>query len=82
MNVLGGAWRNWASRHRRPVNIALHAVGIPVKLAAVPAAILRWWLAALLLLAAGLGLQLLGHFVEGNRSGEELLFRRLFRQRR
>jgi uncharacterized membrane protein YGL010W len=80
MNVFARAWRRWASRHRSPTNIALHAVGIPAKLGAIPAAILGRWLLVPILFAVGLGLQFLGHYIEGSRSGEELLLRRVFRR--
>ena len=69
--------RRWFERHRRPVNLALHAVGIPAIIAAIPFAILQMWGWAALLFFGGYALQFLGHILEGNQSGEEQLFRRI-----
>jgi|GEM_PF-1145004 len=72
------AWRNWRSRHRHPANFALHAAGVPACfLAAPPLALLGFWAAAAMSFALGYAAQLVGHAVEGNRSGEEMLLRRL-----
>jgi len=73
--------RNWRGRHRNPVNFALHAAGIPATVAAVPLAVLGHWMLAAGLFVGGYALQFLGHVVEGNRSGEENLFRRLIGRR-
>ena len=70
-------WRNWLGRHRNATNLALHAAGVPMTVAAVPLALARQWLLAAGLFLGGYALQLLGHIVEGNRSGEEKLLRRL-----
>ena len=70
-------WRNWLGRHRNATNLTLHAAGVPMTVAALPLALMRQWLLAAGLFLAGYALQLLGHIVEGNRSGEEQLFRRL-----
>lgn len=72
------AWDNWYSRHRNRVNFALHAAGIPACFVAAPIFLLLarpWW--ALGLFVGGYALQFLGHAIEGNRSGEEMLARRL-----
>jgi uncharacterized membrane protein YGL010W len=68
---------NWFGRHRNRVNFALHMIGIPATVAAVPLAVLRLWIPAAALFVGGYALQFLGHVIEGNRSGEEDLFRRL-----
>ena len=78
MNIFHRVWRNWARRHRSRTNIALHAVGIPTKLAGVPAAIAGYYLLAVVLIVVGFGLQFLGHWIEGTRSGERMLVRRVF----
>jgi hypothetical protein len=69
---------NWKKRHRNRTSFWLHMVGIPSSFAAAPVllALGKWWL-ALAALAAGYAVQLLGHLIEGNRSGEEQLLRRL-----
>ena len=69
--------RNWLARHRHPGNFWLHMLGIPATLVAVPLAVTHHWAVAASLFVAGYALQLLGHILEGNRSGEELLLRRL-----
>jgi hypothetical protein len=70
--------RNWRRRHRNATNFWLHMLGIPASFVAAPAMLLlRQWLLAVLLLVAGYGLQVIGHLVEGNRSGEEMLLRRM-----
>jgi len=70
-------WRNWRNRHRSPTSFVLHATGIPLTVAAIPAALAEMWLLAVGLLVGGYGLQFVGHIVEGNRSGEEILLRRI-----
>jgi len=80
-----GAWvmmlkaaRNWRARHRNPTSFWLHMAGIPACFVAAPALLIlrQWWLAAGMFVA-GYGLQFIGHLVAGNRSGEEILLRRL-----
>jgi len=69
---------NWKKRHRNRTSFWLHMVGIPACFVAAPAlvALRKWWL-ALAAFASGYALQFLGHLIEGNRSGEEELVRRL-----
>jgi uncharacterized membrane protein YGL010W len=76
------ACQNWLSRHRNPVSLALHAVGIPATVAGVVLVLAQpaYWLLAAGLFVGGYALQFLGHAIEGNRSGEELLLRRLLRR--
>jgi len=75
---MGNPIANWMSRHRNPVNFWLHMAGIPACFVAAPVMLIlrQWWLAAGLFVAGYL-LQFAGHAVEGNRSGEEMLVRRL-----
>lgn len=82
-NRLGQAVANWRSRHQNPTSFWLHMVGIPACFVASPILlILRQWATAGWLFAAGYALQFLGHVIEGNRSGEEMLLRRLLGGRR
>ena len=69
---------NWRKRHRNPVSFWLHMVGIPACFVAAPILLIlgRGWL-ALAAFVGGYVLQFAGHLVEGNRSGEEELLRRL-----
>ena len=74
------ALNNWMSRHRHPVSFWLHMVGVPACFIGAPVmlAVEQWWLAGVLFVG-GYALQFMGHAIEGNRSGEEMLFRRIFR---
>ena len=73
-------WTNWKLRHQHPLSLWLHAVGIPLTLAAVGLAAVQlmhgqwdlWWRPAGLL-AAGYLLQWVGHRIEGNTMGELIL---------
>ncbi|MDY7010179.1 MAG: Mpo1-like protein [Planctomycetota bacterium] len=76
-------YSNWLSRHRNRTSFVLHMVGIPAAFVAAPvAAVMKCWLLAAGFFFGGYALQFLGHLIEGNRSGEEELIRRLFRRRR
>ncbi len=79
------AWLNsWFERHQHPLSLALHAVGIPMTIAALPLAgwqlaHSRWdlWWRPVLLIAVGYLLQWIGHVIEGNDMGEVILIKRL-----
>lgn len=80
--ALAGRFANWQKRHRNTTNFYLHALGIPACFLACPLLLVfQQWLLALGLFAAGYALQFLGHLVEGNRSGEEMLLRRILHKR-
>ena len=70
---------NWLSRHRDPANFWIHMLGIPATIVAVPLALTGYWTTAAAMFVAGYALQFIGHAVEGNRSGEAMLMRRLLR---
>ena len=73
-------WTHWKLRHQHPLSLWLHAVGIPLTLAAVVLAVVQlidgrwdlWWRPAALLVA-GYVLQWVGHRIEGNTMGELIL---------
>lgn len=67
----------WAVRHRNKINYALHLIGIPLTVAAIPLLITVSVSAAALALVGGYALQFAGHVVEGNKAGEQLLIERL-----
>ena len=69
---------NWLNRHKNYTSFWLHMMGIPACFLGAPLMLLcrHWWLAGALFVG-GYALQFIGHLVEGNRSGEELLLRRL-----
>ena len=77
--------RRWLERHRHPASRVLHAVGIPLTVAAVVLALVqlrddRWdlWWRPVLLLVLGYALQWIGHRIEGNDMGEVVLIKKLF----
>ncbi|MFB3892866.1 MAG: DUF962 domain-containing protein [Phycisphaerae bacterium] len=77
---MGNPISNWRRRHQNPISFWLHMVGIPACFVAAPVLlVLRQWWAALACFVGGYILQFVGHWVEGNRSGEEMLLRRLLR---
>ena len=69
---------NWLGRHKNRVNFALHMIGIPATIAAIPALVFHRWGLAIGLFIGGYALQFIGHAIEGNRSGEEEFLRKLF----
>ena len=80
MSPIRRAAADWISRHRHPVSFALHVVGIPACFVAAPVlAILRAWWPAGIAFVGGYVLQFVGHFIEGNASGEEILLRRILK---
>jgi len=70
--------RNWTLRHQHQASLALHIIGIPACFIAAPVLLIMqlWWLAAGAFVG-GYALQFIGHAIEGNQSGEEMLVRRL-----
>jgi hypothetical protein len=69
---------NWLERHKNPTSFWLHMIGIPACFLVTPVLLcLKEWLIAIAMFLGGYGLQFLGHLIEGNRSGEEILLRRI-----
>ncbi len=80
---MAGPLANWLSRHQNPMNFWLHMIAVPGCFVAAPVLLIRGqWLMALAMFVGGYAVQLLGHLVEGNRSGEEELLRRLLARKR
>ena len=76
-------FEDWLSRHRDPVSFWLHLFGIPACFVAAPILlILKQWVLAGALFVAGYAVQFIGHLIEGNQSGEEMLLRKIFRRNR
>lgn len=67
---------NWLARHRHPVNFALHLVGIPMTVVALPYLFVGSWLMALVLFVGGYLVQFIGHAIEGNDAGEVVLVKK------
>ena len=56
----------------------MHMIGVPACFVVMPILlVMQYWLLAILFFVAGYAIQIIGHLVEGNRSGEEMLIRRL-----
>ena len=73
-----GPLDGWLSRHRNATDFWMHMAAIPATFVApVLLATLGLWALAAAFFVAGYALQFAGHLVEGNRSGEENLIRRL-----
>lgn len=77
----------WLERHQHPVSRLLHALGIPLTLAAVGVAVWqlclwRWglWWRPVGLLAVGYLMQWVGHLIEGSPMGELMLLRRMVKR--
>ena len=71
----------WFARHAEPTCLALHVFGVPTCFVSAPLlAIVGLWKLAGLLFLAGYAAQFLGHVIQGDRSGEEMLVRRLLRR--
>ena len=69
---------DWRKRHRKLTNLWLHVVGIPACFLAAPVLLIcRQWQLALAAFLGGYILQFIGHFLEGNRSGERMLLDRI-----
>jgi len=75
---MGNPIANWRKRHRKAANFWLHMLGIGACFVAAPVlGIMRQPLEAVMIFVAGYALQFIGHLAEGNRSGEQLLLKRL-----
>ena len=68
--------RNWRERHQHPFNFAIHLVGIPLAVAALPLFFVEWYW-GVAALVGGYLLQWVGHLVEGNDVGEWAAIKRL-----
>ncbi|MFQ5491457.1 MAG: Mpo1-like protein [Phycisphaerae bacterium] len=79
------AWlHNWRQRHQHRVNLALHAVGIPMLAAGLILGLVqliqgRWdlWWRPVSLIAASYLIQWTGHRIEGNDVGEVIPIKKL-----
>lgn len=77
----------WFARHRSPLSLVLHAIGIPMTIVAAGQAIYmlaigdwaHWW-SPVTLVTVGYGLQWIGHRYEGNDMGEVILIKRMLRR--
>ena len=70
--------QNWLSRHQDPTSFWLHMIGVPACFVASPIFLtLHEWLLATALFIGGYALQFIGHLIQGDQSGEEMLVRKL-----
>ena len=77
LRVLSKAVHNWMERHQHPFNFAIHLIGIPVAVAAIPVFFLLPWYWGVAALFIGYALQFVGHAVEGNDVGEWAAIKRM-----
>lgn len=75
---MGNPFADWLKRHRNAANFWLHMMGMPACFVIAPVMLIlrQWWMAAAMF-TAGYMLQFVGHLVERNRSGEQMLLRRI-----
>lgn len=80
---------NWLERHRHPVSLVLHIIGIPptiVGVLLIPVYVVLLsipvFLFALACFVGGYALQFLGHAIDGTEVGEIVAIRRYFQRRR
>ncbi len=77
---MAGPLARWMSRHQDPTSFWLHMIGIPACFVAAPVLFIReQWLMGGAMFVAGYAIQFIGHLIEGNRSGEEELIRKIFK---
>jgi hypothetical protein len=75
-------YRNWRGRHQHIASYILHLFGIPACFVAAPILLaLKQWIVAGMFFVGGYILQFIGHWIEGNQSGEEILLRRILKRR-
>jgi uncharacterized membrane protein YGL010W len=67
---------NWLARHRHPFNFALHMIGIPMTVVALPYFFVGSWLLGAILFMGGYIVQFIGHAMEGNDAGEVVLVKK------
>lgn len=80
-NLIVRAYQNWRDRHKNTICFILHIVGIPACFVAAPVLlIMRQWLLAVTIFVGGYILQFMGHWIEGSKSGEEILLRKFFKK--
>ncbi len=84
MRPMSAVIANWLERHRHPASRWLHAVGIPMLVAALVLAVgqlvqWRWdlWWRPVGLLVLSYVLQWIGHRIEGNDMGEVVLIKKM-----
>ena len=71
--------KNYADRHRHPLNQLFHVIGLPTTFA-LPVVFLvqerpGWWAFAAFI--AGYAMQFAGHAIEGNDAGEIILVKKI-----
>lgn len=78
--------QKWLDNHKNPTSFWLHMIGVPACFVVAPALLIisasnerDYYWPALYMFIGGYAIQFIGHFIEGNRSGEEKLIRRLLK---
>jgi hypothetical protein len=69
--------RNYLERHRHPINLVLHAFGVPITFVVSTVFLIQQdWLWAAVAFVGGYMLQFVGHAIEGNDAGEVILIKK------
>jgi hypothetical protein len=77
LRFLKRRWQGWRLRHQLPFNFAIHLIGIPMAVSAIPLLFLVDWYWAVGAFVLGYVLQYIGHLAEGNDLGEWAAIKRL-----
>ena len=70
--------KKWLDRHKHPIDIALHIIGIPMTFIAGMIVIKGYVLSGILCFVLGYVFQYIGHVIEGSEMGELMIFQKLF----
>ena len=68
----------WLERHKHPIDIILHIIGIPMTFIAGMIVIKGYILYGILCFILGYVLQYIGHIIEGSEMGELMIIQKLF----
>lgn len=76
----------WLENHKNPTSFWLHMIGVPACFVVAPTFLVlssydgqSLYMPALMMFIGGYAIQFIGHYIEGNRSGEEKLIRRIMK---
>lgn len=76
----------WLDNHKNSTSFWLHMIGVPACFVVAPTFLIlssvkgqSLYMPALMMFIGGYAIQFIGHYIEGNRSGEEKLIRRLMK---
>ncbi|MCD6459295.1 DUF962 domain-containing protein [bacterium] len=73
--------KTWLYRHKYPVDIVLHIIGIPMTFAAGIIVIKGYYLYGILCFIFGYVFQYIGHVIEGSEMGELMIIQNIFKKK-